>query len=197
MSNSKAKSAPAKKNRPAAKRCACGLCSAKTIEKKVERVCAAKPAAFLTGLYPLVVELVDFVKESYRREPEKSEKTFAVLARSMEKIYRRLDAGGDITDCVLRRPTVPDADGRKYSYDAVTAKMTRLRDQCLNMTVARGCKLLPEKFRELTWLFSFACGKDFDKRWQLLEHYFDLLADMWGCAKALSGDEDTGEWKME
>lgn len=162
------------------------------IEKKVERLCGAKPAAFLVGLYPVVQELVSFVNGECEREPENSEEVFAVLARSIARIYARIDRGGDIIDCELRRPTVPDGRNRTYSYRAVTAKMRRLRKQRPGLTAKTARASLPERFRECTWLFSFACGKDWENRWDLLILYNDLIADMWGCAKDLSGNEDIG-----
>ena len=157
------------------------------IEKNVERLCGAKPAAFLVGLYPVVQELVSFVNGECEREPEKSEEVFAVLARSISRIYARIDRGGDIIDCELRRPTVPDEGDGAYSYRAVTAKMRRLRKRCLGLSAKRARTSLPERFRECTWLFSFACGKDWENRWDLLILYNELIADMWGCAKTLCG----------
>ena len=170
-----------------------GRSSAKLIEKKVERLCSARPAAFLIGLYPAVHELVSFVNDEYKREPGNSEKIFAVLARSISRIYTRIDGGGDIVDCVLKRPTVPDEGEGAYSYAAVTSKMRRIGKHCAEATAKRARTALPEKFRECTWLFSYACGKDLENRWNLLILYNELLADLWGCAKTLSGDEDTGE----
>ena len=156
------------------------------IEKKVERLCGAKPAAFLAGLYPVVQELVSFVNGECEREPENSKEIFAVLARSISRIYARIDRGGDIIDCELKRPTVPDERDETYSYKTVTAKMRRLRKRCLGLSAKRARTSLPERFRECTWLFSFACGKDWENRWDLLILYNELIADMWGCAKELS-----------
>lgn len=170
-----------------------GCCTAASIEKKIECLCGKKPTAFLTALYPTVQELVSFVNDENRCKPEESQKTFAVLARSISRIYTRIDSGGDIIDCALKRPLVQDEGGGMYSYKAVTAKMRRLRGQCLEMTEERAEALLPKKFSECTRLFSYACGKDFENRWNLLVLYNDLIADMWGCAKVLSGDKDTGE----
>ena len=163
------------------------------IEKKLARLCEAKPAAFLTGLYPAVQGLVAFVNTECERLPRNSKKTFAVLARSISRIYTRIDSGGAIIDCVLKNPTVPDEGKGRYSYKATTTKMRNLRKQCLELTVKQATTLLPEKFRECTWLFCNACGKDFENRWNLLCLYNELIADIWGCAKALSGNEDTGE----
>ena len=170
-----------------------GCRSALSIEGKVERLCGENPAVFLTGLYPAVQELVSFVNAENRCKPENSQKTFAVLARSISRIYTRIDSGGDIVDCVLKRHSVPDVDGGAYSYEAVSAKMRRLKELCLEMTEERAKALLPGKFSECTRLFSYACGKDFENRWNLLVLYSDLIADIWGCAKELSGGEDTGE----
>ena len=156
------------------------------IEKKIERLCGAKPAAFLVGLYPVVQELVSFVNGECEREPENSKEIFAVLARSISRIYARIDRGGDIIDCELKRPTVPDERDETYSYKTVTAKMRRLRKRCLGLSAKRARTSLPERFRECTWLFSFACGKDWENRWDLLILYNELIADMWGCAKELS-----------
>ena len=165
----------------------------KAVENKIERLCSAKPATFLNGLYPAVQELVSFVNDEYGREPRKSEATFAVLARSISRIYTRIDSGGDIIDCELKRSNVPDDGEESYSYRAITAKMRRLRTQCVGRTTKSAGAFLPEKFRECTRLFSCACIKDYENRWNLLCLYNELIADMWGCAKALSGDEDTGE----
>lgn len=165
----------------------------KAVENKIERLCGAKPVAFLSGLYPAVQELVSFVNDEYRREPAKPEAIFAVLARSISRIYTRIDSGGDIIDCELKCPKVPDEGEESYSYKAITAKMRRLRRQCIELTTKRAYALLPEKFRECTRLFSFACIKDYENRWNFLCLYNELIADMWGCAKTLSGDEDTGE----
>ena len=156
-------------------------------------LCGAKPAAFLSGLYPVVQGLVSFVNNEYRREPAKSEATFAVLARSISRIYTRIDSGGDIVDCELKCSKNPDASEETYSYKTFTAKMQRLKKQCLELTTKRASALLPGKFCECTRLFSYACAKDYENRWNLLCLYNELIADMWGCAKELSGDKDTGE----
>lgn len=170
-----------------------GRISAQLIEKRFERLCGAEPADFLIGLYPAVQELVSFVTTKCMNKPEKSEKVFAVLARSISRIYTRIDSGGDIIDCVLNRPLVSEEGKNAYSYRAATAKMRRIKNQCLELTVEQAITALPEKFRECTWLFCDACGKDQKNRWNLLCLYNDLIADLWGCAKALSGDEETGE----
>ena len=173
------------------KRGGSGRNSVRVIEKRFERLCGAEPADFLIGLYPAVQELVSFVNAECK--PEKSEKVFAALARCISRIYTRIDSGGDIIDCVLDRPMVPEAGNGAYSYRATTAKLRKLWKQCLKLTVEQAMTSLPETFRECTWLFCDACGKDQKNRWDLLCLYNDLVADMWGCAKALSGSEDTGE----
>ena len=176
-----------------AKRGRSGRNSARMIEKAFERLCRAEPADFLIGLYPAVLELVSFVNTDCKRKPEKSEKAFAVLARCISCIYTRIDSGGDIIDCVLDRPMIPNAGNGSYSYRVVAARMRKLLKQCLKLTIEQAITSLPETFRECTWLFCDACGKDQKNRWNLLCLYNDLIADLWGCAKALSGDEETGE----
>ena len=173
------------------KRGGAGRNAVRMIEKRFERLCAAEPADFLIGLYPAVQELVSLVNAECT--PEKSEKVFAALARCISRIYTRIDSGGDIIDCVLDRPMVPEAGNDAYSYRATTAKMRKLWKQCLKLTVNQAKTSLPETFRECTWLFCNACGKDQKNRWNLLVLYNDLIADLWGCAKTLSGNEDTGE----
>ena len=174
-----------------AKRGGSGRNSVRTIENSFELLCGAEPADFLIGLYPAVQELISFVNTECKRKPENSEKVFAAFARCIARIYTRIDSGGDIIDCVLKCPMTPGADNGPYSYRATSAKMRKLWNQCLKLTVDQAI-LLPEIFREFTWLFCNACGKDLKNRWNLLCLYNDSIADMWGCASALSGAEDTG-----
>ena len=175
------------------KRSAAGCGSALSIENRITRLCEAKPDAFLIGLYSAVRALVAFVNAECKRQPEKSEKVFALLARSISQIYTRIDSGGDIVDCVLNRPLIPAEDKGLYYYRSATAKLQSIRKQCLELTVKRAMTLLPEKFRECTWCFCDACERDTTNRWELLCLYNDQSADVWGCAKALSGSEAVGE----
>ena len=180
-------------SKSAKKRGASGCGSARSIENRITRLCGAKPDAFLIGLFSAVQALVSFVNAECKRKPEKSEKLFALLARSISRIYTRIDSGGDIVDCVLKRQLIPNEDKDLYSYRSATAKLQSIRKQCLELTVKRAMTLLPEKFRECTWCFCDACEKNRLNRWELLCIYNDLIADVWGCAKALAGSEDVGE----
>ena len=159
------------------------------IDKRVKLLCEARPEPFLATLYQFANCATTCIRESLRFEPKCEKQVFSVLARSISRIHERLDSDLDLVDCVLGHLTVPTGDCSRYSYPMVVERMRRLALQCVKANAECARELLPKNFRECTRLFCLACNFEWRNRWDLGILYDDLIADMWGRAKELAGEE--------
>ena len=159
------------------------------IDKRVKLLCEARPAPFLATLHQFANCATTCIRESLRLNPKSERQMFSVLARSIARIHERLDSDLDLVDCVLGHLTVPTEDCSRYSYSAVVERMRRLTRQCAKGSAKNARELLPDNFRECTRLFCLSSNFEWRNRWNLNTLYNDLIADMWGRAKELAGEE--------
>ena len=159
------------------------------IDKRVKLLCEARPEPFLASLYQFANCAATCIRESLRFEPKCERQMFSVLAHSITRIHERLDSDLDLVDCVLGHLTVPTGDCSRYSYPTVVERMRRLTRQCVKAGAECARELIPENFRECTRLFCLAVNFEWRNRWDLGILYADLIADMWGRAKELAGEE--------
>ena len=163
------------------------------IDKRVKLLCEARPEPFLATLHQFASCATTCVRESLRLNPKCERQMFSVLARSIARIHERLDSDLDLVDCVLGHLTVPTGDCSRYSYAAVVERMRRLTRQCAKASAKNARESLPDNFRECTRLFCLASNFEWRNRWNLNTLYNDLIADMWGRAKELAGEEACDE----
>ena len=152
-------------------------------------VCAARPEPFLASLYQLVRCATACVSQSIMLSPGSERRIFSALARLIRRIYLRIDGDNDLVDCVLGHLTVPIGDTRWYSYSRAVHRMRRLVLECTKSSPSRVKEIFSGNLCECTRLMCYACNFEWDNRWNLLLLYQDSLADMWGCARSLAGED--------
>lgn len=152
-------------------------------------VCAARPEPFLASLHQLVRCATACVSQAIMLAPESERRMFSALARLTRRIYLRIDSDVDLVDCVLGHLTVPLGDTSWYSYSKAVCQMRRLVSRCTKRSRGRAKEILPGSLCECTRLMSYACNFEWDNRWNLLQLYQDLLADMWERARMLAGED--------
>lgn len=159
------------------------------MDKWGKTVCAARPEPFLASLYQLVRCATACVSQAIVRDPESERRMFSALARLIRRIYLRIDSDIDLVDCVLGHLTVPLGDTSWYSYSKAVHLMRRLVPQCTKWSRGRAKEILPGNLCECTRLMCYACNFEWENRWNLLQLYQDLLADLWRCARMLAGED--------
>lgn len=159
------------------------------MDKWSKTVCAARPEPFLASLHQLVHCATACVSQAIVRDPESERRMFSALARLIRRIYLRIDSDIDLVDCVLGHLTVPLGDTSWYSYSKTVHLMRSSAFQCTKWSRGRAKEILPGNLCECTRLLCYACNFEWDNRWNLLRLYQDLLADMWGCARMLAGED--------
>lgn len=159
------------------------------MDKWSKTVCAARPEPFLASLHQLVRCATACVSQAIMLDPGSERRIFSALARLIRRIYLRIDSDADLVDCVLGHLTVPLGDTSWYSYSKTVHLMRSSAFQCTKWSRGRAKEILPGNLCECTRLLCYACNFEWDDRWNLLQLYQDLLADMWGCARMLAGED--------
>ena len=159
------------------------------MDKWSKTVCAARPEPFLASLHQLVHCATACVSQAIMLDPGSERRIFSALARLIRRIYLRIDSDADLVDCVLGHLTVPLGDTSWYSYSKTVHLMRSSAFQCTKWSRGRAKEILPGNLCECTRLLCYACNFEWDDRWNLLQLYQDLLADMWGCARMLAGED--------
>ena len=159
------------------------------MDKWSTTVCAARQEPFLASLHQLVCCATACVSQAIMLDFESERRMFSALARLIRRIYLRIDSDIDLVDCVLGHLTVPLGDTSWYSYAKAVHLMRRSVFQCSKWSRGRAKEILPGNLCECTRLMCYACNFEWDNCWNLLQLYQDLLADMWGCARMLAGED--------
>ena len=158
------------------------------MDKWSKTVCAARSEPFLASLHQLVRCATACVSQAIMLDPGSERRIFSALARLIRRIYLRIDSDADLVDCVLGHMTVPLGDTSWYSYSKTVHLMRSSSFQCTKWSRGRAKEILPGNLCECTRLLCYACNFEWDNRRNLLMLYQDLLADMWGCARMLAGE---------
>ena len=159
------------------------------MDKWSKTVCAARPEPFRASLHQLVRCATACVSQAIMLDPESERRMFSALARLIRRIYLRIDSDIDLVDCVLGHLTVPLGDTSWYSYSKAVHLMRRSAFQSTKWSRGRAKESLPGNLCECTRLMCYASNFEWDNRWNLLQLYQDLLADMWERARMLAGED--------